>query len=114
MPRARDETARPTAEVDVVDTAASARASTAPRRPLLEELSGGTRDLLGRHVADPLRESPAMTERVGDLAVPLAPERVAQRLPHHRAGFDRALPQTVHVRGHEMEHRRGAADGERG
>jgi len=45
-----------------------------------EELRGGSCDFFLRDVADALREAPAVAERVADLAVALAPERVAERL----------------------------------
>src|SRR5207249_2748946 len=78
-----------------------------------EELGGGPHDLVARDLADALREAPAVAERIGDLAVTLAPEGVTERLPDLRARVDRAGPERVDLVRDEVKHGRRATDRER-
>src|SRR4051794_41882395 len=79
----------------------------APERqgPYLASEGFGSRPgyLVGRNVADVLGEVPAVAEGVGDLAVAVAPEHVAERVAHLAAGVGRALPERIDVVGVELQ-----------
>src|SRR5205809_1087870 len=89
-------------------------ASSAQRRVTLAEHRGrGFLNLLSRDVTQMLCEGPAVAERVGDLAVALAPKSVLERLPDLCAGIDRAFPQRIDVIRVQVQDSGGAPDAER-
>src|SRR3954454_6279604 len=75
-----------------------------------ESLGGCGHDLVVRHVAEVLVDVPAVSERVVDLAVAIAPEHLLQRLANPRPGDARLGKPRPRVRALEREHDRGAAD----
>jgi hypothetical protein len=80
------------------------------RRGSGEGPRGGGHDLVVRHVAQMLADVPAVPERVLELAVPVAPEHVLQRLTHLRAGRDRLREHRLGVDDVEREDDSGPAD----
>ena len=77
----------------------------------VEGLGCGGDDLFGRDVAEPLSDVPAVTERVAELAVALAPERVGEFVACLRSGVDCTGPEAVRVGGVDLENGGGAPDG---
>ena len=68
-----------------------------------EQSTGLALDLLARDVADDLRQAPPVAERVGDLAVLLAPERIPERLQDVGARLECATPERLDVLAVEMQ-----------
>jgi hypothetical protein len=70
-------------------------------------------DLVVGDVADPLGDIPAVTERVGELSVALAPERVCKLVAGLCSSVKRTRPDSVRVVSVDLEHGGRAADRER-
>jgi hypothetical protein len=68
------------------------------RRLTAERLGCGADDLLGRDVALVLGEPPAMAEGVGDLPLPVSPERIPKRVQHLGTRSYRAFPECIQLR----------------
>lgn len=60
-----------------------------------------------------LREGPAVAERVDDLPVPVAPERILQREGDLGPRLECALPEVIHVVGVDRERTDGASKSKR-
>src|SRR3954453_20648204 len=73
-----------------------------------DQLGRSRYDLLVRNVAQPLRHVPAMAERVGQLALALAPELAPELVPRVGARRRRPLPERVRIVSLDLEHRRRA------
>ena len=80
------------------------------RRISGERARRGGHDLVVRHVAQVLADVPAMPERIVELPVQVAPERVRERLTDLSAGRDRLREHSLSVGDVEGEDDRGAAD----
>jgi adenylylsulfate kinase-like enzyme len=70
-------------------------------------------ELLAGHLANPLRDSPAVAERIGDLPVQLTPERFLQGLTDFRTARQRPLPDGTRVVAGEVEDGRCTANAQR-
>jgi hypothetical protein len=75
-----------------------------------EGLCGGSNDLIVWHVAYALSDVPAMPERVLELAVPVAPEHVRQRLTNRCARRYRLREHGLGVSDLEGQHHGRAAN----
>ncbi len=80
-------------------------------RHLREGLFGAALHLFGSNVFDMLAQRPAMTERIGDLAVAIAPELIGQRHGYDGARLDRPIEHSVDIFRVQVQNDRTAAQG---